>query len=96
MVEERSTSKNSYRIRLAILFLLLLLTASCVSVDCSYDTRLRPEPISIYAEEGALWGQNYKACFIMDGVIFKEYIPECAYKYYYDRQGRTAAGVRLP
>lgn len=64
----------------------LMFTASCVSVDCDYDTKLRPDPIYISAEEGAIYGQNYIACFVIDGVIHKEYIPECAYKYYYARQ----------
>ena len=70
---------------MALAFAVLLLAASCVSVDCDYDTRLRPDPITISADEGVFYGQNYTACFLVDGVIFKEYIPECAYKYYYGR-----------
>ena len=73
---------------LIVAFLVLLVTASCASVDCAYDTSIRPEPLYLNVEEGHLYGQNYVACFLIDGVIHKEYIPECAYRYYYDRQAR--------
>jgi len=43
-------------------------------------------PFYISGEEDTFHGQNYDACFIMNGVVFKEYIPECAYRCYYSRQ----------
>ena len=79
---------NSTGLRVALVIALLLLTASCASFDCAWDTKGLPDPIAIHAEDGALWGQNYTACFVMNGVIYKEYIPECAYRYYYSRQVR--------
>lgn len=75
-------------LRIWLVFVVLMATASCASMDCAYDTKTRPDPISLTAEEGVFYGQNYKACFVIDGVVHKEYIPECAYKYYYDRQNR--------
>lgn len=83
MTEGGKVSVNSLGIRLVLVSVILIFTASCASIDCDFDTRAYPDPISITAEEGALWGQNYTACFIIDGVVHKEYIPECAYKYYY-------------
>lgn len=96
MIWKGSISSGSSSVRLIIVLIGLVLTASCVSIDCDYDTRLRPDPISISAKEGVFYGQNYEACFIMNGVIFKEYIPECAYKYYYDRHIRREAGGMRP
>ncbi|MBP1747913.1 MAG: hypothetical protein H6Q52_452 [Deltaproteobacteria bacterium] len=83
---------NLLRIRLALAFIILVFTASCVSIDCDYNTRIRPDPISLSVEEGVFYGQNYEACFLIDGVIHKEYIPECAYKYYYDKQNQSQFG----
>ena len=73
-------------LRIWLVLVALLLTASCASMDCSYDTKTRPDPISLSAEEGVFFGTNYTACFLMDGVIYKEYIPECAYKYYHNKR----------
>lgn len=77
---------RSLRILLGIAALMSV--ASCASIDCAYDVKARPEPIYLAAEEGVFYGWNYTACFVIDGVVHKEYIPECAYRYYYDRQSR--------
>ncbi|NLT21994.1 MAG: hypothetical protein GXX82_02995 [Syntrophorhabdus sp.] len=79
-------STRSLRILLGIAALVSI--AACASIDCAYDVKARPEPIYLAAEEGVFYGQNYTACFVIDGVVHKEYIPECAYRYYYDRQNR--------
>ncbi len=79
-------STRSLRILLGIAALVPI--AACASIDCAYDVKARPEPIYLAAEEGVFYGQNYTACFVIDGVVHKEYIPECAYRYYYDRQNR--------
>ncbi|MHB8110336.1 MAG: hypothetical protein ACYDHW_09930 [Syntrophorhabdaceae bacterium] len=78
-------SIRSWEIRLALLLLILILTASCATTDCAYDIRARPDPIYLEAEDGVVYGQNYVACFVMNGIVYKEYIPECAYRYYYER-----------
>ena len=75
-------------LRIWLVLAVLLFTASCASMDCSYDTKTRPDPISLSAEEGVFFGTNYTACFLMDGVIYKEYIPECAYKYYHKKKNQ--------
>ncbi len=75
-------------LRIWLVFGVLMTTVSCASMDCAYDTKTRPDPISLTAEEGVFYGQNYTACFVIDGVVHKEYIPECAYRYYYNRQNR--------
>lgn len=79
-------SIRSLRIWLALV--LLTSVVSCASIDCAYDTKARPDPFSLTAEEGVFYGQNYKACFLINGVVHKEYIPECAYRYYYDKYNR--------
>ena len=79
-------SIKSLRIWLALIVLALI--TSCVSIDCAYDTKIRPEPISVSRSEGIFFGWNYEACFVIDGVIIKEYIPECAYRYYHDKQNQ--------
>jgi hypothetical protein len=79
-------STRSLRILLGIAALVPI--AACASIDCAYDVKARPEPIYLAAEEGVFYGQNYTACFVIDGVVHKEYIPECAYRHYYDRQNR--------
>ena len=75
-------------LRIWLVLAVLTSAASCASIDCAYDVKSRPDPISLTAEDGVLWGQNYIACFVIDGIVHKEYIPECAYRYYYDRQKR--------
>ena len=77
---------KSSRIWSALAFIVLISVASCASIDCAYDIKARPDPIFVTAEEGVFYGQNYVACFVIDGVVHKEYIPECAYRYYTDRQ----------
>ena len=67
-------------------FLVAISAASCASTYCDYNTNIRPDPISVLSEEGAFYGTNYSACFIMNGVIFREPIPECAYIYYRDKR----------
>ncbi|HOD74877.1 MAG TPA: hypothetical protein PKJ17_02545 [Syntrophorhabdaceae bacterium] len=71
----------------------LMSVASCASFDCAYDVKARPEPVYLAAEEGVFYGQNYTACFVIDGVVHKEYIPECAYRYYYDRQNQRRSAA---
>jgi hypothetical protein len=83
-------------IRLAIAIAIFMFLGACVSVDCSYDVAHRPDPIFLHVEDGAIYGQNYVACFVIDGVVHKEYIPECAYRYYYDRQARRASAGMWP
>ncbi|HEX2965238.1 MAG TPA: hypothetical protein VHO84_05615 [Syntrophorhabdaceae bacterium] len=73
-------------VKLLLVLLISILAVSCASTNCDYNTNIRPDPISITAEEGAFYGTNYSACFIMDGIIFKEPISECAYRYYYNRK----------
>jgi hypothetical protein len=77
---------RSLRIWLALAVLMSI--ASCASYDCAYDTKNRPDPIYMTVEDGAFYGQNYKACFLINGVVQKEYIPECAYRYYYEKRSR--------
>lgn len=79
----------SGKIRLAMIFMVLIFTASCASTDCTFDLKAHPDPIYVHMEDGAVYGQNYVACFIEDGYVYKEYLPECAYRYYYDRLYRT-------
>lgn len=81
-------STRSLRIWLVLVFVVLISVASCASMDCAYDVKARPDPIFLAAEEGVFYGQNYVACFVIDGVVHKEYIPECAYRYYTDRHNR--------
>lgn len=81
-------STRSLRIRLVLVFAALMPIVSCASMDCAYDVKARPDPIFLVAEEGVFYGQNYVACFVIDGVVHKEYIPECAYRYYTDRHNR--------
>ena len=76
-------------LRIWLVLAVLLFTASCVSMNyCAYDTKTRPDPISLSAEEGVFFGTNYTACFLIDGVVYKEFIPECAYKYYHNKRNR--------
>ncbi len=79
-------------------FVVLISVSSCASYDyCAYDTRNRPDPIYLTTEDGVFYGENYVACFLIDGVVHKEYIPECAYRYYYYKQlwqGSTRKSAR--
>ena len=75
-------------LRIWLVVAVLLSFVSCASIDCAYDVKSRPDPISLTAKDGVFYGQNYTACFVIDGIVHKEYIPECAYRYYYDRQKR--------
>ncbi len=84
-----STRSLSMWLALAV----LMSAASCASIDCAYDVKARPDPVYLTAEDGVLYGQNYIACFVIDGIVHKEYIPECAYRYYYERQNRRRAGA---
>lgn len=79
---------GSLRIWPVLAFIVLISVVSCASIDCAYDIKSRPDPIFVTAEEGVFYGQNYIACFVIDGVVHKEYIPECAYRYYTDRHNR--------
>jgi len=71
-------------LRLWLVLIALLLTASCAHVNCAFDTKTHPDPISLTSWEG-VFRTNYSACFVRDGVITEENIPECAYKYYHDK-----------
>lgn len=96
MIKKRITLGAGPGISWILIFIVLMFTASCASVDCDWDVRLRPDPVSLTVTQGVFWGQNYEACFLMNGVLFKEYIPECAYNYYSDRQALMQSGILLP
>lgn len=72
-------------LRICLILIALLLSASCAHVNCAYDTKTHPNPISLTSEEG-VFGMRYRACFMRDGIITEEYIPECAYKYYSNKK----------
>jgi hypothetical protein len=73
-------------LKILLVLAVLMFTTSCTSMDCAYDIKIHPNPIFLSVEEGILFGTNYSACFLIDGVIHKEHIPECAYKYYKKNQ----------